>query len=182
MLRIGRGIWRGQILRPDLKGVRPTPSRVREALINILIERLPGAVVWDLFSGSGAFGIECISCGAAKTVFMDSSQLNLQKIKTFFKDKEAEEKCVTVKGKLPGSISRLVPPADVIFLDPPYKNSDIYSWIQENRWSSLVRDGGVVIAESGGFEFDSRWQHRKYGDTHIHILEVNRESCLPGNI
>ncbi len=39
-------------------------------------------------------------------------------------------------------------------------------------WSSVVVPGGVVVAESGGEEFPENWEHRKYGDTHIHILEV----------
>lgn len=174
MLRIGRGIWRGRILRPDLKGVRPTPSRVREALMNILADRLHGAVVWDLFSGSGAFGIECVSCGADKAVFIDSSAVNLNRIRRFFNERNAEDKCTTVKGKLPGDFTKLIPPVDIVFLDPPYSETDIYSWIQKCRWNSLVRDGGVVITESGGAVFDSRWQCRKYGDTRIHILEVDK--------
>ncbi len=172
MLRIGRGAWRGQVLRPDLKGVRPTPSIVREALINILADRLEGAVVWDLFSGSGAFGIECVSNGADKAVFVDSSPVNLIKIKSFFQQHNAEDKCLTVKAKLPKQISRIHPPVDIIFLDPPYKESDIYSWIQSFDWQLLLNPGGMVIVESGGFVFDSQWQHRKYGDTHIHIWEV----------
>lgn len=174
MLRIGRGIWRSQVLRPDLNGVRPTPSRVREALMNILTERLPGAVVWDLFSGSGALGIECVSCGAERAVFMDSSPVNLKRISRFFEERDYGDKCITVKGKLPGAFGRLVPPVDIVFLDPPYDDTDIYSWIRGYRWDSLLNDGGVVIVESGGEKFDFRWQHRKYGDTHIHIMEVEK--------
>lgn len=172
MLRIGRGIWRSQVLRPDLKGVRPTPSIVREALINILADRLPGATVWDLFSGSGAFGIECVSNGADRAIFLDSSPVNLIRIRKFFEERNSADKCITIRGTLPGAISRLIPPADIVFLDPFYSDSDIYSWIQKNQWKSLVSEGGVVIAESGGEKFASCWQHRKYGDTHIHILEV----------
>jgi len=155
-----------------LKEVRPTPSRVREALINILHEKLQDAVVWDIFSGSGAFGIECVSCGAARAVFLDSSPTNLVRIKKFFNEANCSEKCITVKGKMPGAFTRLVPPADIVFLDPPYNETDIYSWIQTVQWNSVVRNGGVVIAESGSGNFCPAWEHRRYGDTHIHILEV----------
>ncbi len=172
MLRIGRGIWRGRILRPDLKGVRPTPSRVREALMSILANRVKGAVVWDLFSGSGAFGIECLSCGASRAVFVDSSPRNLVLIKGFLADQKGEFSFQTVKGRLPGAMDRLVPPADIVFLDPPYDSPCIYSWIKENRWSSVVSPGGMVIAESGGESFDTPWTTRSYGDTHIHMMEV----------
>ncbi|MEA3266499.1 MAG: RsmD family RNA methyltransferase [Candidatus Fermentibacteria bacterium] len=174
MIRIGRGIWRGRILRPDLKGVRPTSSRVREALMSILADRLSGAVVWDLFSGSGAFGVECVSCGAEKAIFMDSSPVNLNRISKFFKDNDSVDKCITVRGRLPDGIGRLVPPVDIVFMDPPYGDSYIYSWILEFPWDSVVRGDGVVIVESGWRDFDSRWQKRKYGDTQIHMLEVEK--------
>ena len=172
MLRIGRGIWRGQVLRPDLNGVRPTPSRVREALMSILSEKLKNAVVWDLFCGSGSFGINCVSCGAERAVFVDRRTVNLKIITKFFKERNAAERCVTVKTTLPEGLDKLVKPADIVFMDPPYANTDIYSWIQEYKWDLLVRPGGIVVVESGGVNFGSKWQHRKYGDTHIHIMEV----------
>ncbi len=172
MLRIGRGIWRGQVLRPDLKGVRPTPSRVREALLNIIYAKLPGAVVWDLFSGSGAFGISCASCGAEKVCFVDKSNLNLRKIHHFFYERNVSEKCFVLKGSIPACLNRIATKPDIIFLDPPYADSDIYSWIKRENWKSLLNSGGLVIVESGGEVFDEPWKVRKYGDTTISILEV----------
>lgn len=172
MLRIGRGIWRGRILRPDLKGVRPTPSRVREALMSIISNRVRGAVVWDLFSGSGAFGIECLSCGAARAVFVDRSPRNLVLIREFLDGETGEFSFATVKGKLPSALGRLSPPADIVFLDPPYDAASIYSWIKEFDWSSVITPGGLVIAESGGEAFPGNWERRRYGDTHIHLMEV----------
>jgi len=174
LLRVGRGIWRGQILRPDLRGVRPTPSRVREALMSILADRVEGAVVWDLFSGSGAFGIDCVSCGAKLAVFVDSSAVNLGRIRSFFQQNGSTEKCITVKGKMPGAVSRLIPPADIVFLDPPYADTDVYSWIRGYDWSSVISPGGIVVVESGGEKFSDNWKHRKYGDTHIHAMEVKQ--------
>ncbi len=142
--------------------------------MNVLTDRLPGAAVWDIFSGSGAFGIDCVSCGASRVVFMDSSPVNLNRIRKFFLERNAENRCITVKGKLPDAFGRLVPPVDIVFLDPPYNDTGIYSWIQKCQWKSLVNKGGIVIAESGGEKFDSRWQQRKYGDTYLHILEVEK--------
>jgi len=172
LLRIGRGIWRGRILRPDLKGVRPTPSRVREALMSILASRMKDAVAWDLFSGSGAFGIECLSCGAAEAVFLDRSPANLMLITKFLREQSEEFSFRTIRGKLPAAMDRLSPPADIVFLDPPYDSSCIYSWIIGFDWTSVVSPGGIVIAESGGARFPENWEHRRYGDTHIHMMEV----------
>ena len=142
--------------------------------MNILAHRVTGAVVWDLFSGSGAFGIECVSCGAEKAVFADYSPVNLSRIRKFFEQRNSRDKCITVKCSLPSDFEKLIPPVDIVFLDPPYSETDIYSWIQGFAWDSVVKNGGIVVAESGGIIFDSRWQHRKYGDTHIHVLEVEK--------
>ena len=71
-LRIIGGQWRGRRLEfPDLPGLRPTPDRVRETLFNWLAPVLPGARCLDLFAGSGALGIEALSCGAAEVVFVE---------------------------------------------------------------------------------------------------------------
>ena len=172
MLRIGRSIWRGQVLRPDLKGVRPTPSRVREALLNIINAKLPGAVVWDLFSGSGAFGISCVSCGAEKVCFVDKSILNLRKIHNFFDERNVSEKCSVLKGSLPACLNRIGTKPDIVFLDPPYVEKEIYLWIKRENWKNLLNSDGLVIVESGGEVFDEPWKVRKYGDTTISILEV----------
>jgi 16S rRNA (guanine966-N2)-methyltransferase len=142
--------------------------------MNILADRVEGAVVWDLFSGSGAFGIDCVSSGAEMAVFVDRSPVNLGRIKRFFREKNSLEKCVTVKGKLPCVMSRLIPPADIVFLDPPYADTDIYSWIRGYDWSLKVNPGCVVVVESGGEDFGGSWKHRKYGDTHIHTMEVEQ--------
>ena len=65
-VRIVGGRWRGTRLAvPELAGLRPTSDRVRETLFNWLQPVLPGAVVLDLFAGSGALGLEAVSRGAA---------------------------------------------------------------------------------------------------------------------
>jgi len=142
--------------------------------MSIIADRLSGAVVWDLFSGSGAFGVECVSCGAEKAIFMDSSAVNLNRISKFFKERNSIKRCITVRGRLPEEFGRLVPPVDIVFMDPPYRESYIYSWILEFPWDSVVQNGGVVIVESSARIFDSPWQKRKYGETYIHMLEVKK--------
>ena len=79
-MRIIAGEYRGRILkRPKGAEVRPTQDRVREAIFNIIRERVPGSKVLDLYSGSGAFGIEALSRGALLSVFVDN---NINCIKT----------------------------------------------------------------------------------------------------
>lgn len=140
--------------------------------MNILADRIPGAVVWDLFAGSGSFGLECLSCGAAEAVFMDRSATGLKTIREFLEGVPEEVGYRIVRGKLPGAVSLLDPPADIIFMDPPYDSACIYSWIMDFDWSSVTVPGGCVVAESGGEAFPPAWEHRAYGDTHLHLLEV----------
>ncbi len=140
--------------------------------MSILAGRVKGSVVWDLFSGSGAFGIECLSCGAAEACFVDSSPVNLGMIRRFLGERPGEYRFSTIRGRLPGALNRLSSRPDIVFMDPPYDSPCIYSWIKETGWSSVISSGGVAIAESGGEDFPEAWEHRSYGDTHIHILEV----------
>ena len=64
-MRIIGGKARGRRLQVPKSGVRPTPDRVREALCSMLGSEIPDANILDLFAGSGAFGLECLSRGAA---------------------------------------------------------------------------------------------------------------------
>ena len=72
VLRIIGGEWRGRKLRFEaVKDCRPTPDRVRETLFNWLMHKTRGAKCLDLFSGSGALGLEALSRGAEHVVFVD---------------------------------------------------------------------------------------------------------------
>lgn len=76
-MRIISGTCRGRKL-AALKGmsIRPTSDKVRESIFNIIGQRLDGADVLDLFAGTGAFGIECLSRGASKSLFVDISKIS----------------------------------------------------------------------------------------------------------
>ena len=66
---------------PKGAGIRPTSNKVREALFNILGDKVPGAAVLDLFAGSGSLGLEALSRGAAKAVFIDNNTRCISTIK-----------------------------------------------------------------------------------------------------
>lgn len=73
-MRITGGSAKGRKLTPPRSNlIRPTCDRVREALFNIIGERIMGSRVLDLFAGTGAIGIECLSRGAASVLFVDQS-------------------------------------------------------------------------------------------------------------
>lgn len=74
-MRVVAGRWRGRrLLPPPGDGIRPTADRVKEALFSILGDRVDGAVFVDLCCGTGALGIEALSRGAARAVFVDEAR------------------------------------------------------------------------------------------------------------
>ena len=122
-MRIIGGQWRGRrLFAPDGTDTRPTADRVKESLFNILGYRFMGSRVLDLFAGSGALGLECLSRGASEVVFNDVSKdsigilkKNLEKLKLKPNGEEA---------KMHGHdylvcLDAVKPAFDLIFIDPP---------------------------------------------------------------
>lgn len=148
-IRIIGGIYRSRILvnPPFEKGVRPTQDRVREAVFSALGNRVEGAVVLDLFAGSGAYGFEAISRGAKFAYFNDSDYRCVSSIK------KSEESLKTNKCKiLFGDYKKVIHSSDLehinlIFLDPPYNKDINCSILEELLNSKLVSDIFTVVAE-----------------------------------
>jgi 16S rRNA (guanine966-N2)-methyltransferase len=123
-MRIISGKYRGRRLRgPDGMEVRPTGDRLKESLFNILLPHIAGAVVLDVFSGTGAVGIEALSRGAGEAVFIEKEaagcllirkNLELCGINTGY--------CILQQDVFAAmrSLARKGFKANIIFLDPPY--------------------------------------------------------------
>ena len=123
MTRIIAGRFGGRLLKtPKGDGTRPTSDRVREALFSSLESELggfDGLVVLDLFAGSGALGLEALSRGARRGIFVEKDACAAAVIKANVKDLGVDAKVVTstVGGFLDRPIDE---PADLVFVDPPY--------------------------------------------------------------
>jgi len=121
-LRIIGGTWRGRTWRFPEGGIRPTPDRVRETLFNWLAPVIAGARCLDLFAGSGALGLEALSRGAARVVFVEQAAAaarDLRRTLDSFGDGQAAAAHVhtgDALGYLAGRSERF----DVVFLDPPF--------------------------------------------------------------
>ena len=148
-MRVISGIAKGTKLDSlDTLETRPTLDRVKEALFNILQSKIYDAVVLDLFSGSGALGIEALSRGAKKTVFCDKSKYACTIIKNNLKKTGLEEKSVVLNETYEKCLNLLVEKNDIIFLDPPY-NSDLYlKAISKIIEKDLLSKNGVIILET----------------------------------
>lgn len=124
-MRIIAGKYRSRLIRsPRAQGVRPTKDRIREALFNIIREYIDGRDVLDLFAGSGAFGIEAISRGANKAVFVDSQRECIKAIESNLNMLEVEkDRFGIIKMDVFKAIDMLVNAGkkfDIILMDPPY--------------------------------------------------------------
>lgn len=122
-LRIIAGEARGRRLRtPEGMDVRPTTSRVREAVFNSLHSQgcLEGADVLDLFAGSGALGLEAVSRGAASATFVESAPPALAALRANIGATGFDDRCRVVTGDVMAELPRLGGGYDVALCDPPY--------------------------------------------------------------
>ena len=146
-MRVITGSARGRrLLSPEGYDVRPTTDKVKESIFNIIQFDLPDAVVLDLFAGSGQLGIEALSRGAARAVFVDNSKKSLEVVKSNIKLCKFEDKADVVMSDAVTFIRNTSVKFDIVFLDPPYHNGlcdKVLECIAEK-----LNDGGIVICET----------------------------------
>lgn len=143
-LRIIAGEARGRRLStPEGVDVRPTTSRVREAVFNSLHSQgwLEEADVLDLFAGSGALGLEALSRGAASATFVESAPAAQAALRANIAATGFGDRCRVVQGDVMAELGRLGEGYDVALCDPPYGFS---AWPE--LLSKLTAD--VIVAES----------------------------------
>lgn len=119
-MRVIGGEFRSRQLKsiPGL-ATRPTPDRLREALFNILAPEIEGAVFVDAYAGTGAVGIEALSRGAARCIFMETARRAVEAIRENLHALGIEGRAQVVAGKVMAGLGRQT--ADILFLDPPYE-------------------------------------------------------------
>src|ERR1700674_4015595 len=119
-MRIIGGEFRSRVLKslPGLD-VRPTPDRLREALFNVLAPRIAGTTFADLYAGTGAVGIEALSRGASKAIFVEQSHSAARVIRENLHALEIGNRAEVLHGRATAMLSKVQ--ADIVFLDPPYR-------------------------------------------------------------
>lgn len=150
MSRIIGGSGRGRRLEsPRGLDTRPTASRVRQTLFDILAERVPGCVFLDLFAGGGGVGLEALSRGAARVVFVEQGRdavvvlkRNLGRLGTARAEVHRQDALVALQ-----ALARDVRRFDIIYVDPPY-GADLYQPVLERvGQAGLLGSGGLLVAE-----------------------------------
>ncbi len=112
-----------QLKTPKGMNTRPTLDRIKETLFNIIQNEVPGAVVADIFAGSGALGIEALSRGASKSYFIDNDTEALKCIEDNLEFTKLKDSSTILKGDVFTNLSRInAQHLDIIFIDPPYES------------------------------------------------------------
>lgn len=178
-MRIIAGCARGRQLKTR-KGMetRPTADRVKESLFNILANRVSGALFLDIFGGNGGVGIEALSRGAEKAVFIEKNSQCVKIIKDNLVLCGLSEKAQIRQGDASSVIMSLRGTAfDIIFLDPPYHSPDLAAVMEKITIWNLLASDGLLIAEHHSRDkewYDKQcWQlyrEKKYGDTVLTFL------------
>lgn len=187
-MRIIGGRFRGtRLAAPGADGggaahLRPTSDRVREALFNLLAHGdhapLDGARALDLFAGTGALGLEALSRGAARAVFIDdhgpSRALIRRNVETLGVIGETKiwRRDATRLGPCRGE------PFSIIFADPPYRSGAGTAALASARDGAWIAPGATVILElaadedAPGLDWLDHMDRRTYGETQILIFRA----------
>ncbi|MCY4613601.1 MAG: 16S rRNA (guanine(966)-N(2))-methyltransferase RsmD [Nitrospira sp.] len=152
-MRVVAGKHKGRRLKePEGQDLRPTPARVREALLAILAHRTRDARVLDLYAGTGALGLEALSRGARQVVFVDNHVASTRILRENVTRCEYDDQCIVitqdVETFLASSPSFGEPPAfDLVFADPPYHTTDLGTLLERLSMSGKTAAHGLVILE-----------------------------------
>lgn len=146
-MRVIAGSARGRKLKTiDGIEVRPTTDRVKEAMFSILQSEIPGATVLDLFSGSGQLGIEALSRGAKRCVFVDSSRESIATTKQNLKTTGLFDQSVVITSDSIAYLKSCSEHFDIVLLDPPYKSSLLEKALDITP--SILSSRGVALCET----------------------------------
>ena len=149
-MRIISGKARGtKLYTLDGTATRPTLDRVKESLFNIIQNDIEDSTVLDLFSGSGAIGLEFLSRGAKRAVLCDSSKDAIKIIKQNVQKTHFEEKVEVYNMEFTKLVERLQNQKfDIIYIDPPYATDFIKISLEKIIEYELVNENTKIIVET----------------------------------
>jgi 16S rRNA (guanine(966)-N(2))-methyltransferase RsmD len=192
-MHIIAGCFHGQILKsPSGYHTRPTLSRIRESLFNILAPRIRAARFLDLYAGAGSIGLEALSRGSRFVFFVESDRsvgrVLSENVAKF--DPQGTATLVLLAKVLEtiGTLGRQDEKFDIIFLDPPYDQGEVETLAGNVRLDRLLAEDGVVVLQHGRKENPpGQWagcrqvRRRIYGETALTFYERGDRPELPEN-
>lgn len=156
---------------------RPTLDRVKESLFNIIQRDIPESIFLDLFSGSGAIGLEAVSRGAKKAILCDKSKEAINIIKKNIEKTHLENQIELYQLPFEKLLNdKIEEKIDIIYIDPPYKTDFVYNAIKIILDKNLINEDSIVIIETDEEERVIKQieklnieivNQRKYGRAHL---------------
>lgn len=153
MMRVVSGICKGRPLKAvPGTGTRPTTDKVKESIFNMIGPYFEGGLVLDLFAGSGGLGIEALSRGMDKAIFVDRDFKANQTVKSNLELCKFTDRAEVYKNDSERALKALVKREmafELIFLDPPYKKQKLVEILEEIHKYRLLSDMGYIVCEHG---------------------------------
>lgn len=132
--------------------IRPTSDMVRSSIFNILGQTMTGLAILDLFAGTGSLGIESLSRGAKKAVFVDKSSRALAIIKKNLTICEYNALSMIIREELPNGLAHIQDLGcgqfNLVFIDPPYGKGYVKPTIYKLIECDLLAKNSIVVVES----------------------------------
>ena len=167
-MRVVAGEFGGRkLIAPEGTSTRPTTDRVREAIFNSLGSSglLEGALVADLFAGSGAVGIEALSRGAERCTFVELDRRAVQALEENIDVLDLGDRARVMRSDALAAAASL--DVDIVFADPPYDFDRWEELLTAVRASVVVAESGAEIAPPPGWEIT---RAKRYGRTRVTFL------------
>jgi 16S rRNA (guanine(966)-N(2))-methyltransferase RsmD len=185
-MRVVSGICKGRALKAvPGNTTRPTTDKVKEAVFNMIGPYFDGGLGLDLFAGSGGLGLEGLSRGLDKVIFIDREPKAIHTINENIKTCGFEEKSEVYRNDADRALKALKKREivfDYIFLDPPYKKQQLVSLMEKIRGQTLLADGGLIVCEHShevilpdSLEGLQQIKHERYGIISISIFQNELE-------
>lgn len=129
---------------------RPTTDKVKEAIFNMIGPYFTGGIGLDLFAGSGGLGLEGLSRGLEKVIFVDRDLLAYQTVKANIKICGYEDQSEVYRNDSERALKAVMKrniSFDVIFLDPPYKKQKLIDLLQVMSQAKMLSENGSIVCE-----------------------------------
>ncbi len=185
-MRVISGKCRGtRLVSPEGITTRPTIDRIKETLFNMIAFDMPECMFLDLFSGSGAIGIESLSRGAKLVVFVEKDKHALAALRTNLNKTKLQDAAAIYEMDVLSALDKLIAKSqrfDIIFLDPPYAMKNVENILEKIVANELLNEEGYIILErsTNTLVFLPQnlvlWKEKVYKTTTLSFLRKEKNS------